>query len=416
MNMAWQYAMPANIFLHLTGVPLRCTPSGEKDVMPRVIATRKRHPRGQLMPMTKLETWKVLGNVDSERFGIAMSTSPWDLSNARLFHYPLGPVDLSGDDLSYANLQQSDINGADLTKANMSNAMLQDAWVTGASLVGAKMQGAKLGGCKPYGSDLSTAHLPFADIDGTDLRHASLRGAMLSQAKLIGGRWDDVDFSGAAFGYTILANVNLSNAKNLETVKYHAPSTLGMDTILNSGGNLPDAFLLGCGVPPSVITQIHSIFASQSENKAFLSYTYESQEHDQWVDTLAHALNARGIFVFFDKWDVAPGDSITKFMDTGIGQSKCGLFICTPESVARADSETRWTGYEAIQFKADLVESKKRVIAILRAGTDVPRYLRGRRYIDARDDDNFNDCVTEIVDLVMSRSRRPALGKSAVST
>lgn len=350
--------------------------------------------------------------MDSKRFGGSIPKSPWDLSNARLFHYPLGALDLSSDDLSYANLQQSELNGANLRKANLSDAFLQDAWVTGAFLAEANMGGAKLGGCKLYGSDLSDANLRFADIHGTDLRRASLRGAILSQATITGGRWDDVDFVGATFGYTILANVNLSKSKNLDTVRHEAPSTLGMDTILKSSGNLPDNFLLGCGIPPSVITQIHSIFASQSQNKVFLSYTHEDQAHKLWAEKLAHALNARGIFVFFDKWDVAPGDSITKFMDTGIGQSKCGLFVCTPESVERADSESRWTGYEAIQFKADLVASNKRIIAILRAGTDVPRYLRGRLWIDMRDDENFNDGVTEIADLVLGRSRRPVLGKS----
>jgi hypothetical protein len=364
------------------------------------------------MSMTKLETWKVLGNVDSKRFGGSMPKSPWDLSNAGLFHYPLGALDLSSDDLSYANLQQSELTGANLAKAKLSNAFLQDAWVTGASLAKANMASSKLGGCKLYGSDLSNTNLRFADIQGTDLRRASLRGAILSQATIIGGRWDDVDFVRATFGYTIFANVNLSNSKNLDTARHEASSTLGMDTILKSGGSLPDNFLLGCGLPPSVITQIHSIFASQSENKVFLSYTYGDQEHNRWVDKLAHTLNALGIFVFFDKWDVAPGDSITKFMDTGIGQSKCGLFVFTPESVERADSETRWTGYEAIQFKADLVESNKRIIAILRAGTGVPRYLRARRWIDMRDDEKFNDGVTEIADLVLGRSRRPALGKS----
>jgi len=360
------------------------------------------------MSMTKLETWNVLGRVDAERFSGSMQEAPWDLSHAKLFHLPLGALDLSGDNLKYANLQQSELNGANLANADLSNVFLQDAWVTGASLTGANMGGANLGGCKLYGSDLSKTNLRFASIYGTDMRGVSLRGAVLSQAMISGGRWDDVDLMSAKFGYTTLANMNLSKARNLETITHDGPSTVGMDTIIKSGGNIPDKFLLGCGLPQEIITHVHSIFESQLENKVFLSYTFGKDDH--WVEKLAFALNARGIFVFFDKWDIKPGDSITKFMESGIDQSKFGLFVCTPESVERADSETRWTGYEAIQFKVGLVESNKRIIPILRAGTEVPRYLRGRRWVDMRDDDKFVDRVTEISNLVLGMPVRPRLG------
>lgn len=363
------------------------------------------------MSMTREETWAVLARTDTERFGAPMPARPWNLTSARLGHCALGALDLSGDDLSNVHLQMSAINGANLARSNLSAAHLQDAWVTAASLAGANMGSSKLGGCKLVNSDLSHVDLQSADLNGTNLRGASLRGANLTQATIAGGVWDGVDVAGATFGYTIMANVNLANVINLDAVRHEAPSTLGMDTILKSVGNIPDAFLLGCGVPPSVITQFHAIFASQAENKVFLSYTYGDYHHNAWVEKLALALNALGIFVFFDKWDVVPGDSITKYMDDGIGGSKCGLFICTRESVKRADTESRWTGYEAIQFKADLVENRKRIVAILRGGVEVPRYLRGRRWIDMRDDSTFNDGVSAIADLVFGRSTRPILGK-----
>src|SRR5206468_1632856 len=103
------------------------------------------------------------------------------------------------------------------------------------------------------------------------------------------------------------------------------------------------------------------------------------------------ALNARGIYVFFDKWDIAPGQSITKFMDQGIYESKFGLFICTPVSASRANEEHKWTGYEAIQFKVGKTMENKTIIPVLRSGDErnIPHYLQSLRWIDIRNQENF---------------------------
>ncbi len=141
--------------------------------------------------------------------------------------------------------------------------------------------------------------------------------------------------------------------------------------------------------------------------------TYETREHNDWVESLAFALNARGIYVFFDKWDVAPGDSITRFMDRGIAESKLGLFICTPEATRRADEESKWTGYEAIQFKVGVTKEGKTIIPVLRSGENVPRYLQSRRWVDMRRNEDFDTAVADIVSLILGHGRRPILGEVA---
>ena len=81
------------------------------------------------------------------------------------------------------------------------------------------------------------------DLRGADLGSADLGDANLSRADLSG-----VNLSGATIGWTIFGNVDLSGAKGLETEKYEGPSTIGIDTIYRSQGNIPEVFFKGAGV------------------------------------------------------------------------------------------------------------------------------------------------------------------------
>src|SRR5947209_5571263 len=71
-----------------------------------------------------------------------------------------------------------------------------------------------------------------------DLRGAVLAGVHLSGAVL----------SGVRCVATVFANVDLSKVEGLESVNHAGPSTVGLDTILRSGGRIPEAFLRGCGL------------------------------------------------------------------------------------------------------------------------------------------------------------------------
>ena len=49
--------------------------------------------------------------------------------------------------------------------------------------------------------------------------------------------------------YKRFADVDLSEVKGLESVGHQGPSTIGVDTLVRSEGEIPEAFLRGCGVP-----------------------------------------------------------------------------------------------------------------------------------------------------------------------
>src|SRR5205085_11432174 len=126
-----------------------------------------------------------------------------------------------------------DLHGADLCQANLATAFIDRANLRGA--------------------DLSWARLQNAVLNGAILNEVSLHGANLT-----GVHFGDAALSQAIVGWTIFGNVDLSRVKGLETVRHNGPSTIGIDTIYLSQGNIPEVFLKGAGVDDTFITYIHS--------------------------------------------------------------------------------------------------------------------------------------------------------------
>ena len=51
---------------------------------------------------------------------------------------------------------------------------------------------------------------------------------------------------------------------------------------------------------------------------AFISYSWESDAHRQWVHRFASDLRAAGVTVLFDQWAVRLGDDVTQFMERSV--------------------------------------------------------------------------------------------------
>ena len=113
-------------------------------------------------------------------------------------------------------------------------------------------------------ANLSWATLSDANLFWTDLRGANLSDANLSATVLIftvfsGNDLEGCQFKDARFSYTILADCDLSAALSLEDIDHGALSTIGLDTIVRSGGDIPESFLRGAGVPDAIITYVRSL-------------------------------------------------------------------------------------------------------------------------------------------------------------
>ncbi len=210
-----------------------------------------------------------------------------DLRKANLKLTQIDRANLHKADFSQAYLSGAHLRGAYLSGANLSKADLAETDFSGADLSGANLSGANLWGTNLTGEDLRRADLFVtilnrANLRGVDLYEADLSGAQLFDANLSGANLSGANLHGVWVERTIFANVDLSEAKELDTVQYFGPSTIGIDTIFRSKGKIPKSFLRGCGVPDELINYLEKIKISECR--------FTREQLDLYIETTQNQL------------------------------------------------------------------------------------------------------------------------------
>jgi uncharacterized protein YjbI with pentapeptide repeats len=179
---------------------------------------------------------------------IGADLSETNLSGAYLSQTDLSGANLSGACLSGVDLSQANLVWADFSEANLDEADLNSSDFSEACLKGASLFRANLSNAGLFRADLTGTDLSQANLIGADLCQAKLTAANLSQANLSRVKVDEADFGGAIAGMTFWGDIDLSVAQGLDSMLHRAPSTLGVDALSRSAGQIPEAFLRGCGL------------------------------------------------------------------------------------------------------------------------------------------------------------------------
>jgi uncharacterized protein YjbI with pentapeptide repeats len=224
-------------------------------------------------------------------------------------------------DLTTANLRSKNIRGFNFFSANL----------TGADLTGAQLISVELGGARLNGAMLIEADLRMARLQRADMRHASLLAADLSGADLKNADLSNADLSGAYLRRTRLVGALLSGVRlrgttfgeadlrgvdGLESVRHDGPSTIGIDTIYKSQGQIPESFLRGAGVPENFITYMKTLTGSALNfYSCFISYNTKDQD---FAERLNADLQSKGIRCWFAPHDVQGGRKLHEQIDEAI--------------------------------------------------------------------------------------------------
>jgi len=89
----------------------------------------------------------------------------------------------------------------------------------------------------------------------------------------------------------------------------------------------------------------------------FISYSYDSEDHIEWVVKLAEDLQRSSIETKLDKWDVLPGQDIKKYMLDSITESDYVILVCTPHYVDKAKQKQGGVGQENFIINSDLFDN-----------------------------------------------------------
>jgi hypothetical protein len=203
---------------------------------------------------------------------------------------------LEGAQLQWFNLERANLAFADLTKADLSDAFLGKATLRNTILVSANLSGARL---------------PLTDFSGAHLQWANFRGAF--------------------FGHTTLANNNLEGTM-VEGARHEAPSSIGIDTLIQSIRKVPLEFFKGAGVPSAVLEAL--LRAHEATNlttpTVFISYS----SLDQIVaDMFYKSLRACAVVCWIAPEDLKIGSDLRPALDEAIRRQDKVLLILSENSI-----------------------------------------------------------------------------------
>jgi uncharacterized protein YjbI with pentapeptide repeats len=268
------------------------------------------------------------------------------LSSANLFEANLIKADLRGANLygailQEAILQEANLNNAILEKANLSwtnlfGANLRGTHLSGAELRVAFLSKADLGGAYLYRANLSEASLYGASLSGADLIEANLQETNLSGTNLSGANLRGANLSRAHCQNTIFAGVDLSQVKGLDSIRHEGPSTIGIDTLIQSSKKrkIPEIFLRGCGVPESLIQSLPLILNSMEPIQFYSCFISYSSKNQDFAERLHADLQARGVRTWFDRENLKIGAKTRPAINEAIRVHDKLMLVLTEDSLA----------------------------------------------------------------------------------
>lgn len=131
----------------------------------------------------------------------------------------------------------------------------------------------------------------------------------------------------------------------------------------------------------------------EKRKTVFISYSWDSTEHQQWVLNLANDLRKKyGIDVILDEYDLKAGSDLPHFMEKAIEKADKVLIVLTPNYKTRAEERKNGAGYETTMIAQELFESEItniKFLPILREGnakSSSPRFLKSKLYLNMVDD------------------------------
>lgn len=156
--------------------------------------------------------------------------------------------------------------------------------------------------------------------------------------------------------------------------------------------------------------------------KAFISYSWSSPQHEQWVIDLATELRQAGVDVILDKWDLKEGHDAIVFMEKMVTDPKIKKVIIVSDRVyaQKADSRKGGVGTETQIISKeiyDTVEQDKFVVVITEKDEYgkpyLPTYYKSRIYIDLSEPGNYTDNSERLLRWIYDKPlhKKPGIGK-----
>lgn len=154
----------------------------------------------------------------------------------------------------------------------------------------------------------------------------------------------------------------------------------------------------------------------------FISYSWSSPEHEQWVLDLATELSNSGVHVILDKWDLREGQDSIEFMEKMVTDPSVSkvVMVCDKVYADKADGRSGGVGTETQIISAEVYGQKEKakfVAVIAEKNKDgkpyVPTYYKSKIYIDLSESDRYAEGFEKLLRWIFDKPlhTRPEIGK-----
>jgi hypothetical protein len=185
------------------------------------------------------------------------------------------------------------------------------------------------------------------DLQGAQLINTELHSVVFRNVNLL-----ETNFLGANFSHTIVSRSDLSKAHNINNATHSGPSTIGFESLLLSGGQIPEEFLRGCGLSdldiqyaklanhnltPDQVTdityKIHDLYRGGGSIQYYSLYISYSTKDELFAQKLHDDFQDNGVRCWFAPHDIQAGKKIYEQIDRAIQHHDRLLLILSDHSM-----------------------------------------------------------------------------------
>lgn len=156
--------------------------------------------------------------------------------------------------------------------------------------------------------------------------------------------------------------------------------------------------------------------------KLFISYSWSTSEHEQWVVDLASELVDSGVDVILDKWALREGHDSIAFMEQMVTDPLITkvILICDQIYATKADGRAAGVGTETQIISAEVYakQAQDKFVAVIAEKDEsgkpyLPTYYKSRIYIDLSESDRYAENFEKLLRWIFDKPLfvKPEIGK-----
>lgn len=162
---------------------------------------------------------------------------------------------------------------------------------------------------------------------------------------------------------------------------------------------------------------------NNTPDKVFISYSWSSPEHKEWVMELAERLVGDNVDVVIDEWDTEEGQDLNKFMERMVNAPSIDKVLVISDKIyaEKADGRLGGVGTETTIASAEVYRDadQNKFFAIVTEIDEngkayLPTFLKGKKYINMSTLQDYEEGYRKLIRNLYHKPefQRPEKGKA----